>query len=367
MPIIGLQRRLREAGRIRIGQQVAASHGKTRPEKLETFRVTSQDREAIKAVAGLFGGEPREWDGGSGTQWEVFTDATSLPILLPPTRLAFSQWFELWSGGGCKRRCDGERETISDSPCQCDPDPDKRDCKHHTRLSLILADLDGIGLWRLDTQGFYAATELAGAIEMVELLGGARIVPGRLMLEQREVKRPDEPPRKFAVPVLDLDLSVKRGLSPVAPALPPTVPVADQVAAAGSEPTRRRQAELPPTGVPVGQMSDLTGALNALAPEERKACQESLRGKFGSARDLSPEQIIDAVAIVQGWTTGATQLQVRAIHAILDKLGVPKGDGRTLYAEGLSGRKLSSITDLTKTQASVVIDALKQEEKDLES
>ncbi len=371
MPIINLQRRLREAGRIRIGESVpiesGRNKGKTRPERLEKFRFTSQDREAIKAVAGLFDGEPREWDGGSGAQWEVFTAATSLPILLPPTQLAFSQWFESWAGGGCKRRCDGERETISDSPCMCEGDPETRECKPHTRLSLILADLDGIGLWRLDTQGFYAATELAGAIELVELLGGARIVPGRLMLEQREVKRPGEPTKRFAVPVLDLDLSIKRGLSPVPPALPATTSVSDQVANAGREPARRRQAELPPTGAPVGQMSDLTGALNALPPGERTACQEALREKFGSSRDLSREQIIDAVAMVRGWTTGITQLQTRAIHAVLDKLGVPKGEGRTLYVAGLSGHALDSIADLTRSQASLVIDALKQEESDHDS
>ena len=51
MPIIDMQRRLAETGRIRIGQQVAATKRDgtptTRPSKLETFRITSANEKAI--------------------------------------------------------------------------------------------------------------------------------------------------------------------------------------------------------------------------------------------------------------------------------------------------------------------------------
>src|SRR4051794_29621754 len=61
VPIIDLQRRLREIGRIRIGQQVPitnpkpGSKAKTRPVKLETFRLTSRDQRVIDAAAALYG------------------------------------------------------------------------------------------------------------------------------------------------------------------------------------------------------------------------------------------------------------------------------------------------------------------------
>ena len=41
MPIITVQRRLAEQGRIRLGQKVATSGGRTRPDKLDRFRFTS--------------------------------------------------------------------------------------------------------------------------------------------------------------------------------------------------------------------------------------------------------------------------------------------------------------------------------------
>ena len=70
-PIIDLQRGIAEAGRIRIGQQVPAGNGKTRPAKLDAFRLTSPDRRRIEDAAVLFGGvvtpweAPAEWKGQS--------------------------------------------------------------------------------------------------------------------------------------------------------------------------------------------------------------------------------------------------------------------------------------------------------------
>ncbi len=204
--IIDLQRRLHECGRIRIGQQVPTGNGKTRPEKLTTFRLTSPDRTKIANAARLYGGTPQEWDAPAGRQWEVVTEADSLPVMVPPSDMAFTQSYELWSGGGCKRRCDGMNEALSDGPCLCDPAA--RECDIHTRLSVMLRDLAGLGVWRLDTQGYYAALELQGAVEVVQLAAGrGHMLPARLRLEQRMTKRPGQGTRRFAVPVLDIEVS----------------------------------------------------------------------------------------------------------------------------------------------------------------
>ena len=210
MAIIGLQRRLHEAGRIRIGAAEPTSNGKRRPVKLAQFRFTSRNRRAIEAVAATYGGECRPWaDAPGGEQWEVFTTAAEIPVTVPPEQMSFSQHYETWSGGGCQRRCDGEHDSISDGPCLCDPDA--RECKPHTRLSLMLAAYPGTGLWRLDTSGYYAATELGGAMEVAAMLTatvGRAVLPGTLRIEHRTVKRPNKPPNNFSVPVLDFSVDM---------------------------------------------------------------------------------------------------------------------------------------------------------------
>lgn len=209
MALIDIQRRIVEAGRIRIGHQVATSGGRRRPAKLDTFRLTSSDKRRIDQAAATYGGTPAEWQSPAGPQWEVVTERSELEVLVPPADLSFSQHYELWSAGGCQRRCDGAVETFSGSACLCDPDA--RECDIHTRLSVLLRDLPGLGVWRIDTQGWYAAQELAGSVHLIGLMAGTGLLPARLRLDQRSVKRPgnDGKPetRRFAVPVLDVEVS----------------------------------------------------------------------------------------------------------------------------------------------------------------
>ncbi|MDQ2628265.1 MAG: hypothetical protein M3Y90_14885, partial [Actinomycetota bacterium] len=205
MSIIQLQRRIAEVGRIRIGQQVEVRGGKKRPAKLDTFRLTSPNRTRVEQAARLYGGQVTEWEAPAGQQWECVTQTSALPVIVPPSDLAFSQHFELWSGGGCQRRCDGVTESISDGPCVCNPD--NRECSVHTRLSVMLRDLPGLGIWRLDTSGWYAAAELQGAVDVMQMAARAgTMLPAQLRLEQRMVKRGGQT-RRFPVPVLDVEIS----------------------------------------------------------------------------------------------------------------------------------------------------------------
>lgn len=210
MTLIGIQRRIMEAGRIRIGQQVPISNGKTRPAKLDTFRLTSGDKVRIDQAAEMYGGTVAEWQAPAGKQWEVVTQATALDVIVPPSDMAFSQHYEIWSAGGCQRRCDGQWEQIGDQACVCDPEA--RECDIHTRLSVLLRDLPGLGVWRIDSQGWYAAVELGGAVQVIAAAAGRGVLlPARLMLQQRSVIRrgPDGKPqtRRFAVPVLDVEVT----------------------------------------------------------------------------------------------------------------------------------------------------------------
>ncbi len=219
--MIDLQRQMTELGRIRTGDQVeiAGQAGKKRPRKLETFRLTSQSRELIEEAARLYGGTATAWN----DQWEVVITAATLPIMLPPGE-AMSQWWELWSGGGCQRRCEGTggRNVLADEPCSCPEDKTERAelaksgqaCKPTTRLNVILPELPGLGLWRLESHGHYAAVELAGAAEYLSMATSVgHRVPAHLRIvnRSRKVKVIDKgvekvQTRNWTVPTIDIDV-----------------------------------------------------------------------------------------------------------------------------------------------------------------
>lgn len=208
MPILTIQQRSRELGRIRIGQQVVGSTGKKHPEKLDRFRLTSASQALIERVAELYGGEAQEWDNNGSPQFEVITTSTRLPVLIPPQPV--SQYFELWSGGGCQRRCDGITELLKDRPCVCGPDPEDRECKPTTRLNVVLRDVEGLGVWRLESHGYYSASELPEVAAFLARAGG--YVSAWLSLEQRTAIR-DGKTRRWMVPILEVDVTPAQLLS----------------------------------------------------------------------------------------------------------------------------------------------------------
>lgn len=208
MPIIDQQRRLAEKGRIRLGEKKVSSKGTSYPAKLDRLRFTSRDHAVIDRLAILYGGDVEAWEG----QWQVIAGTREIAVMLIPSAMGFSQWFEDWTGAVCQKRCDGVTDHVRDVPCDCDPD--NRKCKTTTRLSVILPDLPGLGVWRLETHGYYASVEIAAAVEMVELAAGAgAMLPARLRLEDRTVKRLIDgkvETRNFVVPVLDLDVTARQ-------------------------------------------------------------------------------------------------------------------------------------------------------------
>ncbi len=415
MPIINLQRRLHETGRIRIGQKVESQNGKIYPAKLDTFRLTSTNEAAIKAIAAKYGGEPHIWtDAPVGTQWELLTESSTLKVLIPPEAMAFSQNYELWSGGGCVRRCNGVYQIPSEEPCVCDPE--NRECKPHTRLSIMLADLPGAGLWRLDTQGWNAANELGGAFELASLIAqatGRAIVPGTLRLDQRASKRPDPNDdskvitRKFAVPVLDFDVdmntiareSLTSNVTPIpeieTPSLAdelrsidedverrPRSNAAEPVASTGLKPRARgelRDDEAYFPGVnraSAEQVSSLSNALHMLEEVDKETVKQKWtergvpQGRLG---DLTPEQadlglaiiseVVNAVDTTEFVTDvpvpSITQAQIGKIRVLVGQHGVDKADIHTFVSD-IIHRQISSLKDLTKGEASKVIDQLSE-------
>lgn len=211
-PLVGLQRRFMELGRIRLGDRGP----KGAPRKLTHFRLTSASRALLEAAASVYGGKVREWqDAPDEGVFELYTEASELDIILPPVfsdrdgspTLPYSQSYEMWSGGGCVRRCDGETEVLSGKPCACGEargtDP-KTTCQITTRLNVMLPKLPGLGVWRLESRGWNAASLLPGTLDLLLLAASQqRFIPAVLRLEQRTSKKGGQT-RKFVVPVVDL-------------------------------------------------------------------------------------------------------------------------------------------------------------------
>jgi len=135
-----------------------------------------------------------------------------MPIVIPSGE-SLSQWYEMWSGGGCQRRCDGRINVLRDSPCECPSDPlDRADlaskgraCKPTTRLNVVLADVPGIGVWRLESHGYHSAVELPMVAEfLAQATEAGTYLPAELALTPRSSKRPGQGKREWLVPIIDV-------------------------------------------------------------------------------------------------------------------------------------------------------------------
>lgn len=207
--------RLPQAGRIRLGKKVPANSGRSRPQKLRTFRFTSKDKASIEKVAALYGGIVEPWNDplAAPNQWQVETGAEEIAVALPPDPLSES-CYELWSGGGCQRRCDGEQCTLQQGGGPDGSEPVERDClcaargvlecKITTRLHVILPDVRFLGTWRIDTKGMNAAEELPGMVAGVQAMATRGFTRAILRLDYR-VETSGGKRKEFVVPVIGVD------------------------------------------------------------------------------------------------------------------------------------------------------------------
>ena len=192
--IADIETRPPEAGRIRFGHKVEGTNkaGKkyTRPAALETWRLTSPERSQIEAVAKLYGGDVEAWNDPKASpqkQWQVTTTTDRIQVWLPPGALTLT--YELWSGGGCERRCDGEwcmaqRERV---PCLCAQEIDQdAACKPKCRLNVLLPGVPFSGVWRLETSSENFLHEAPGILGVIgELQSRDTLAKVELILSKR--------------------------------------------------------------------------------------------------------------------------------------------------------------------------------------
>lgn len=293
MPILHLQQRARELGRIRLGQK----GDKGQPQKLDRFRLTSASEPLLTRVAELYGGEVQPWTPKGGSpQFEVVTNTNRLPIMVPPQPV--TQWHEAWRASGCVHRCNGEVNALTDE--FCDPeDPLHQEAlsKPTTRLNVVLRDVEGIGVWRVETHGWHAAVELPDVAEFLARAGG--YVNGWLALEQRtSVDNSGSKPvtRHFMVPIIEIDITpaelmagrgavvaIDAGRAPAAIEAGPTGEVADEIVDAIAD---------------VGSLGDLRDLWTTLGRQGRltasvKQRLESRAAEFAPApEDATPAEAV---------------------------------------------------------------------------
>ena len=215
VPISQLARRIPEAGRLRIGQKGA----KGQPQAISTWRFTSHDREALTQIAALYGGSVVTWSDPKAAdgQFEVITNVSEIRIVLPPDPLGGSPVYEMWGGGGCERRCDGETAQVmrtgpegpepTDTPCICSAKGELA-CRVTTRLNVILPEIRFAGVWRLDTKSMNAAQEIPGMVDMIQAAQSQGMPYATLSIKHRRSVVGGQT-KKFLLPVLGTAVSTE--------------------------------------------------------------------------------------------------------------------------------------------------------------
>ncbi|WP_329032213.1 hypothetical protein OIE71_04540 [Streptomyces sp. NBC_01725] len=223
--ILTMKKQGAELGRIRTGYSTPNPDPKKRAvaQRSATFILSSHSCEYIERAATLYGGTAEEWtpQGSKIAQHRVITEAREMRAILPPGD-PLSQNNELWTGGGCARRCDGVTEHLSRRPCLClaehgeqwHEQPAGTVCKPTSRINVMLADLPDFGVWRLETHSYYAADAMAGGIDAVlAATDGKSPMPLRMWIEQREAKRRGKTKRFPVVMVVPSIPSLRHALA----------------------------------------------------------------------------------------------------------------------------------------------------------
>ncbi len=397
-PLLDLQRQLRRLGKLRMGRVVEATNAKgeayTRPAKLDTWRVTSPSREIIDGIAEVYGGTVEAWASPDGDQWEVLTDAATVDVIVPPGDNALTQWNELWSGGGCQRRCDGYTETLTGKACLCPADADQRRelaqkgkaCKPTSRLIVIVPAAPDLGAFMVESHGYYAAVELAGTFEILRMAAprGA-LLRARLRIDQRH-RIVDGKTTRWAVPVLETpglslgNLSTGGGalsLIEGAQGSTPPPPVVYEISpGAFMEVTRNDAPPLPPPDLPppatrppidatstvrigeslkAGDAARETNARVAALDDEHVEILAAVLNARGLS--LDDEKANDVIAIVTKQQTDAHLKRQRKANAAMAAMGVTTDDARHQFMLDATGGATSSSGHLTQEQCDAIVKA----------
>lgn len=195
-------------GRFRAGHVI-----NKRPQSLQEWRVTSDDKTVLEAIAADLGGTVQGWD-NEKQPYEVFTDATSVSIIV---ERIFSSMV-LWGRNGVIRKCDGETITYPEEqagqPCPtCSTAPDLATrkamaqngtgCQPDVTIRFLLEGHEDLGTFEFKSGSWNLALDIGKSEAQLANFGGR--AKGTLTLEPVEfVQKSTGQKRRFVKSILNL-------------------------------------------------------------------------------------------------------------------------------------------------------------------
>lgn len=312
-PLASIDTRIPEAGRIRLGIKSGNAM-----KSIDTFRFTSPDAGLIDQLAAIYGGQPKPWRDAKASppdQFEVITKAKEIDVYLPAN--ALSVWYELWSGGGVQRRCDGVECAIPqttpggwemiDTPCVCVA-RNTMECRPYTRLNVILPSIAFRGVWRLETKGWNAAKELPGMVNIIDAMtASGRLVHAQMYIERR-VQQTPAGKRNFVVPGIKLTHTAENMIAGQA--------AVGAITVGGTAPT----IDAPALPAPVVVEDDI---LDAEVIETELDRLSDRLWQLASERSVSPQQFVNGVLAqvgIDAHTKAPTEEQFFRIRTAIEKV-----------------------------------------------
>jgi hypothetical protein len=200
-------KRIPRVGKIYLGMKTQNDNGKTYPTATDYFLVRSDGVNtsdgAAEAFYKAYGPEPREIT----VAFPSDDPDNFMPQYLASYRGGGGR-HELWCKGDgiVARRADGAGG-YTEMQCEYRDCPifQEGKCKELTRLLFLLPEVEGIGVWELDTTSYHSAQNLVSSIQLIRQLtrGKIAMIPLKLRVVPKVVN-PDG--RTKTIYVLDLKL-----------------------------------------------------------------------------------------------------------------------------------------------------------------
>jgi len=342
MPMIDIQRRHQEIFRIRLGDRVNGGP----PRKLtDSIRITARSQQIVQSFVDVYGGQVTPWEG----QFQAYLPTTELRILVLPGQ-SIQQWWELYRGSVCERRCDGYQEQKSGKRCMCPEDVyeragDKEACSPTTRVNVICPDVAVVGAGGLVTHGMIAAETLPQSIAVAEAaLARGLMVPAILRVVENKTGR-----NHFIYPQIEIVGTSVQQLS------------TGEVTGALPHATKTPELEGPRlTPVPASLPS---GPSRSIAAQVAEVDEDAPRApRRNAAQPLPPTGLQPRTAAQAAADDPAedavTPAQIRKMGALMRELGMTDRALALEFVAHTIGRQVGSRNELIKDEASAVIDAL---------
>ena len=335
VPLQNLASRIPIIGKVKFG----VFDGR-RPKAIDTWRLTTSSRPFAQHFADRYGGEVKPMTNRSSPHdWEVISEATELAMALVPD--GYSIGYELWSGGGCQRRCDGQTVEVLQttgpddveyvpSPCICDR-KGELECSLKSRLTIVLPDLPFMGGIVYESSSKNFAEESQGMLRLISQMQAQGINRGVLRLE----KRKSTGNRRYTIASVGIDESLEAlssgvvtsrslGQAHARPEISASANPSPGVdAEGGSDGSPSRHQFVPSDPHSLGSTGPEGQAPPAAPPPSSPSVEDdTLHGEGGESQSLAEGEAPDVVEAEVVEEDTVTEAQRKKFMAVLGDIGL---------------------------------------------